>query len=491
MHKFTFAAAGDAILTKRCSQRTEPAFLEMVDIIRAADAAFVNLEVVTPRPPLVPSLESGGSNFGAEEFILDELKWMGFDLFNVATNHAADYTFLGLQDTMDALRERGMVFAGGGNNLGEARSPSYFDVDDGRVALLGASSSFVVGAPAGPSRTDMPGRPGISPLRVDYEYILDERHWPMLAELDEALGSAAATRERRDAAAKAGTPIPDGVMDFLGVRFVRGGDPAGSGATSGAANGAKDGATSGATNGAKDGATSGAANGAKSVVANGPKERVNQGDLDEICRWISDAKRQAEFVVMSIHAHQGRNRRGNTPDLPDFLVEVAHKFVDAGADVVVGHGPHMLRAIEVYRGKPVFYSLGDFYYVSSGIRRYPAEIYQRLGLSETATPADVQDVNNKDARGNPKGFAADERFWQSVIPVCRYEDWKLVSLELHPIDLNFRARHRSVLGEPRLSDVPTGTDILRQVSALSEPFGLRIDVEESGTAHVIGKVKWE
>ncbi|MGE5579066.1 MAG: CapA family protein [Bacillota bacterium] len=451
MHKFTFAAAGDAILTKRCSQRTESAFLEMVDIIRAADAAFVNLEVVTPRPPLVPSLESGGSNFGAEEFILDELKWMGFDLYNVATNHAADYTFLGLQDTMDALRERGMVFAGGGNNLGEARSPAYFDVDDGRVALLGATSSFVVGAPAGPSRTDMPGRPGISPLRVDYEYVLDDKHWDMLGEIDEALGTAGIMRERRAAAERAGTPIPENLTDFLGLRVIRGTDSS----------------------------------------QLGVKERVNQRDLEEICRWINDAKRQAEFVVMSLHAHQGRNRRGNTPDLPDFLVDVAHKFIEAGADVVVGHGPHMLRAIEVYRGKPIFYSLGDFYYVSSGIRRYPAEIYQRLGLPETATPADVQDVNNKDAKGNPKGFAADERFWQSVIPVCRYEDWKLTSMELHPIDLNFRARHRSVLGEPRLSDVQTGTDILRQLQALSELFNLRIQVEETPAGHVVGKAKWE
>ncbi len=444
MKQFTFAAAGDAILTKRCSQRTDPAFLKMVDIIRGADAAFVNLEVVTPRPPLVPSIESGGSNFGAEEFILDELKLMGFDLFNVATNHAADYTFLGLQDTMDALRERGMVFAGGGNNLGEARSPAYFDVDDGRVAVLGTTTSFVVGAPAMASRMDMPGRPGISPLRVDYEYVLDPQHWDALVSVAGALGAVQVGRERWEAARAA---QPQDTLDFLGLRFALG------------------------TNLAF-------------------KERVNQRDLTDICRWIDDAKRQAEFVVMSIHAHQGKNRTGNNPDLPDFLPEVAHKFIDSGADVVVGHGPHMLRAIEVYRGKPIFYSLGDFYYVSSGIRRYPAEIYERLGLPETATPADVQDINNRDPQGRPRGFAADERFWQSIIPVCTYEDWKLTSLELHPVDLNFGARHRSVLGEPRLASVEMGTDILRQVERLSEPFGLRINVQQAGD-HVVGQVAWE
>jgi len=443
MTSFRFAAAGDAIITKRCSQKTDPSFLEMVDLIRGADAAFVNLEVVTPREPLIPSAEHGGSNLGAHEFVLDELRWMGFNLYNVATNHSNDYTFHGLLDTMAALRERGMVFAGGGRNLGEARSPAYFDTPDARVAVLGAASSFVVGAPAGPAREDMPGRPGISPLRVDYEFVLDHERFAALADVDEALGTAEVNRERRAASR---TTQPEGAIDFMGRRFVRG-------------------------------------------DAAGIRERVNQRDLEDICRWIRDAKRQAEFVVMSLHAHQGHGLRGNSPDLADFLPDVAHRFIEAGADVVVGHGPHMLRAIEVYQGKPIFYSLGDFYYVSSGIQRYPAEIYQRLGLPETATPADVQDINNQDAEGNPRGFAADARFWESVIPICQFDNWQLTSLELHPIDLNFRARHRSLRGEPRLSDVETGTSILRQLQQLSQPFGIEINIQEVGE-HVVGKVSW-
>ncbi|MGI6632458.1 MAG: CapA family protein [Bacillota bacterium] len=452
---FTFACAGDAIITKRVSQITAPAFLDMVDLIRSADAAFVNLEVVTPRPPLIPSAEHGGANLGVPEFVLDELKWMGFNLFNVANNHSNDFTFHGIVDTMNALAERGLVFAGGGMNLGEARSPGYLDTDDVRVAVLGAASSFVVGAPAGPSRMDMPGRPGISPLRVDYEYVLDEKQWAALEGIEEALGLAQVRLER--------SRQPEQPLTFLGQRFVRG-------------------------------------------DKSGIREKVNEKDMEDICRWIYDARRQAEFVVMSLHAHQGKNRRGNCPDLADFLPDVAHRFIDAGADVVVGHGPHMLRGIEIYKGKPIFYSLGDFYYVSSGIRRYPAEIYERHGLPGTATPADVQDRSNMDEQGNPRGFAADERFWQSVIPMCRYE-WVgsedgaslhgsakspqlvLTSLELHPIDLNYRARHRTHRGEPELADPQTGTDILQQLQALSQPFGVEIAIEPNGKSYVVGKVK--
>lgn len=443
MSTFTFAAAGDAIITKKVSQKTDPAFLDMVKIIRQADAAFVNLEVVTPRQPLIPSAEHGGANLGAEEFVLDELKWMGFNLYNVANNHSNDYTYKGILDTMDALRERGMVFAGGGRNLGEARSPSYLDAADARVAVLGATSSFVVGAPAGPSREDMPGRPGISPLRVEYEITLDKARFDALAEISEALGTAQVARERQQLARM---PAQEGLIQLGALRFTKGDAPA--------------------------------------IV-----EKVNQRDLADICRWISDAKRQAEFVVMSLHAHQGKNTRGNSPDLAGFLPDVTHRFIDAGADVVVGHGPHMLRGCEVYKGKPIFYSLGDFYYVSSGIRRYPAEIYLNLGLPPDATPADVQDINNRDKDGNPRGFAADERFWQSVIPVCRFEDWALENLELHPIELKFRARHRSLRGEPRLADPEMGRRILEQIAKLSEPFGLKIGVEPRA-GYVVGRVKW-
>ena len=40
--------------------------------------------------------------------------------------------------------------------------------------------------------------------------------------------------------------------------------------------------------------------------------------------------------------------------------EFARKMIDAGADVAVGHGPHVLRGIEIYKEKPIFYSLANF-----------------------------------------------------------------------------------------------------------------------------------
>src|SRR6185295_3443500 len=67
----------------------------------------------------------------------------------------------------------------------------------------------------------------------------------------------------------------------------------------------------------------------------------------------------------TIHAHQGPivAQQWLFEDLPpDFLVELAHKAIDNGADAFVGHGPHVLRGVEIYKGKPIFYGLGEFFY---------------------------------------------------------------------------------------------------------------------------------
>lgn len=62
---------------------------------------------------------------------------------------------------------------------------------------------------------------------------------------------------------------------------------------------------------------------------------------------------RADVVVTSHHW-------GLFEDVLDYQVEIAHAAIDAGADVVVGHGPHHACAVEMYHGKPVFYGLGSF-----------------------------------------------------------------------------------------------------------------------------------
>jgi poly-gamma-glutamate synthesis protein (capsule biosynthesis protein) len=51
--------------------------------------------------------------------------------------------------------------------------------------------------------------------------------------------------------------------------------------------------------------------------------------------------------------------------------EIAHAAIDAGADIVIGHGPHYSLPVEVYQGKPIFYGLGSFsFHTGHGGRRH-------------------------------------------------------------------------------------------------------------------------
>ena len=78
-------------------------------------------------------------------------------------------------------------------------------------------------------------------------------------------------------------------------------------------------------------------------------------DPKMICDTIKEAKQQADFVI--VYVHFGYEY---TTIIEDAQRETAYKFIDAGADAIVGHHAHILQGIEEYKGKPIFYSLGNF-----------------------------------------------------------------------------------------------------------------------------------
>lgn len=64
------------------------------------------------------------------------------------------------------------------------------------------------------------------------------------------------------------------------------------------------------------------------------------------------------------------------------MTETAHAAIDAGADVVIGHGPHYSLPMEMYKGKPVFYGLGNFsFHTRHGGRRHGDWIGEAVRLS--------------------------------------------------------------------------------------------------------------
>lgn len=79
-------------------------------------------------------------------------------------------------------------------------------------------------------------------------------------------------------------------------------------------------------------------------------------DLEALVDDVRMARAQADVVFVSLHwgVHWA------PVIIADYQPIVAHAVIDAGADAIIGHHPHILKGIEVYKGKPIFYSLGNF-----------------------------------------------------------------------------------------------------------------------------------
>jgi poly-gamma-glutamate synthesis protein (capsule biosynthesis protein) len=83
---------------------------------------------------------------------------------------------------------------------------------------------------------------------------------------------------------------------------------------------------------------------------------ANQDDLAAMTADVAAARHMADHVVVSMHW----GIHFVPGDLAQYQRELAHAAIDAGASMVVGHHPHVLKGIEIYRGRMIFYSLGNF-----------------------------------------------------------------------------------------------------------------------------------
>lgn len=92
-----------------------------------------------------------------------------------------------------------------------------------------------------------------------------------------------------------------------------------------------------------------------SYAAGRAKSGVAPRKLELILEDI--AKIRPEVDILAVSLHWGVEE---SFDIPASQTEFAHKLIDAGADVILGHHPHQFQGIEIYKGKPVIYSMGNF-----------------------------------------------------------------------------------------------------------------------------------
>ena len=78
-------------------------------------------------------------------------------------------------------------------------------------------------------------------------------------------------------------------------------------------------------------------------------------EVERVLQDIITLKKQVDYVIVSPHWGMERFRIPSPEQ-----VEQAHAFVDAGASLVMGHHPHVMQGMEIYKGAPIVYSLGNF-----------------------------------------------------------------------------------------------------------------------------------
>ncbi|MEX0894019.1 MAG: CapA family protein [Gemmatimonadota bacterium] len=410
--RFTLALTGDAIITRRLSPFKEPAFLDMIELLRGADAAFTNLEMLFHDYEPYPAHQSGGTYMRAEPALAHELTWAGIDLVSLANNHTGDYGPDGMRLTRKYAAEAGLVAAGAGENLTEAREAHFLDTQDGRVALISVASTFPDHSAAGPARGAVRGRPGLNPLRYRTTRTIEREKLETL----------------RTALRDIGQRVPDSghQLSVFGTTLV-------------------------------------------AADQDGRDTEPDPEDVAAIGAVVRNAAMLADYVIVTIHAHEGGDGGRSTP--AEFLVTFARAMIDAGADVFVGHGPHVLRGIEIYRGKPILYSLGDFIFQNETLLRLPADNYAPYDLPEDAF---VGDFNAARYRDDTRGFPTDREIWEAVVALPTWEGERLVSLELHPITLGY-GEPRTVRGRPLLADRELGAKIIGDLVERSRPFGTAIE----------------
>lgn len=83
---------------------------------------------------------------------------------------------------------------------------------------------------------------------------------------------------------------------------------------------------------------------------------ANREDLAQAVETVRAAREEADIVLVAMHW----GIHFIPAVLADYQRDYAHALIDAGADAILGHHPHILKAVETYAGKPIFYSLGNF-----------------------------------------------------------------------------------------------------------------------------------
>lgn len=448
------------MVTRPFSMHSESEFQQVRALFEGSDVTYAHLEMNFGHArDLHPDRGDWyGSFMLAAPEIAQELRWLGVDVMSTANNHSLDFGEDGLFSTLAACRGAGLACAGTGQDLDEARAPVFVETTRGRIALVSTSSGNRPHEWAGRPKDTMVGRPGINPLRVTMTYIVPADAAQQLRSAAKRL-SILRTSEHCGPG-KTGRTLADDEFQFN----LPGGQSAAGDLVF------------------REGAEFG-------ILS-----ECHRGDLEGNLRSIRSAAAMADLVMVAHHFNIAEGPRGDRP--PRFVREFAHRAIDAGADVFVGHGWHKTLGIEIYRGKPIFYGLGNFFAQSEFLEHVPYDSYETWGHDvdklSTLTP-DLHPLH-------PGLDSPSETWWSSAVIDVGLTDGRLTDITLHPVELGREVSKEAKItrptgksteqpltdGRPMVADQINGSRVLDRYRQLSAEYDTTIEIDGR-----VGRVRLE
>ncbi|MEX2746101.1 CapA family protein [Rhizobium mongolense] len=417
---FTMVAVGDLIVSRALTKGREPGFGAVVDILNSADVTFGNMETNIFDIRCFrgsPQAEYGGAYHVSLPELGPDLRAMGFNMMSYANNHTFDWGLEGMRETCRVLDQCGIVYAGIGENLAQAGAARFLETPRGRVALVSFASTFTPMSRACNPSGEAPGRPGVNALRLAESIVVTSEMLESLRKIRDSLPNY------RCDGAESDRIVVSGVTYKAGEKAAY-------------------------------------------------SYEASPTDVDNIMRNLRRGKQFSDFCIATNHGHEP----GNWSQEPaDYERAFAHRLIDAGADAYIVHGPHQLRGIEIYKGRPIFYSVGNF--LMDDLRTpVGADMFDAYDKDPgTDTDAEVTVAEMATGYETAPGFT-DPVFYESIVTVSRFEQNQLAEVRLYPIELGHSKRLAN-RGIPRLAPLPQAKSILERLQKLSKPFETQIIIE--------------
>ncbi|MBQ3235515.1 MAG: CapA family protein [Clostridia bacterium] len=426
-NKIKITACGDALFVADIPNEYSSDMQEVSSFINKGDVRIVNLETTIENFGDFPNAYSGGTWINVEPHVFDDLTKYGFNYYGTANNHCMDYSYHGLISTINELEKRNLYHSGTGKNMEEASAPAVLNVNGKKVAIFAVTAEYNEASKAGYTTKTLKGRPGVN-------YVGFNTYYPITSKMEEQLKKIADYSDINgyyNILIDEGFSLPDedGVLTLGPLKFC----------------------------------------------SNGSKKRTecDKKDKERITNAIREAKDVYDIVLILIHCHDiGKTSH---EEIPEYLEELSKACIDAGADAMIGGGTHQLRPIEIYKGKPIFYSLGDFIYQGMRVPLLPADFMLKYDLDINAT---AYEALMKRSKNGAIGLQTHRCNFLSAVPLMEFEGDNLISLKLMPTVAGFE-REGKLNGLPYHAKGEEAKEIFNTLTRLSTPYGTELKLEDN------------